>query len=129
MKPLIALFGEAQKGDFARPFAIRSLIDLYDCLGEPPPDSLGIDCAVQCLQNGYLLFYIRVEEEGFSTRDYKKGLRDLRDKGHAKELTAMWLPGVGDRELFGQIARFCNPFKMVILVTERDLYDYLTCSA
>ncbi len=61
-----------------------------------------------------------MEEEGFSREDYLVGLEYLREaKPH---LTALCLPGVGDAQIIEASAPVCA----LLLLTEADLYDYLT---
>ena len=45
----VALFGEAEKGEFGIPLICQSLPQLCDVLGNPPEESQGIFYAVQTL--------------------------------------------------------------------------------
>jgi len=38
----IALFGEAEKGEFRTPYVCRSLPELAECFGQPPAHSQGL---------------------------------------------------------------------------------------
>ena len=49
MKPTVFLFGEAEKGDFCKPYLCRSLPQLAETFGHPPMDTLGLFFAIQTL--------------------------------------------------------------------------------
>lgn len=121
----IFLFGAAEKGELCAPLHLLSLEQLLDLLGSPPENSEGIRYAVQALLFQHTLIYFRVSEEGFSTEDYLKGLKQLKQKP-LKSLTAIGMPGVGDQELIQAAIPLCHLYQSVLLLSERDLYDYLT---
>lgn len=123
---LVALFGEAEKGDFRTPYYFESLAQVADDLGNPPPQSQGLLYAVQVLMNDRSLIYFRVKEEGFSFQDYFFGLHILTEKRNQLNLAAICLPGVGDYEIIEAVGPVCKICKSVIILTEPDLYDYLT---
>ena len=70
----VALFGEAERGDFRTAYFCQSLHQLAEYFGNPPEDSLGLHYAVQALMHGRDLIFFRVEEEGYSRDDYLLGL-------------------------------------------------------
>ena len=126
MKPTVFLFGEAEKGDFCTPLLCRSLAQLAETLGNPPQESLGIQYAVQTLLYERELLFYRVKEEGFSTSDYMKGLKLLQNKELIPNLHAICIPGVGDYEIIEAVSTLCLMHKSLLLISEKDLYDYLT---
>jgi len=126
MRQIIALFGEAEKGEVSSPIFVKSLIHLNDLIGHPTDESLGISFAIQSLLYEQEVIFIRVEEEGFSVRDYIKGMRQLLNKKKVPRLTAISLPGVGDAHIIDAAIPVIKAHAAVIIMTERDLYDYLT---
>jgi hypothetical protein len=124
----IALFGEAEKGDYHTAYFCRTLSDLVDHLGNPPSESQGIHCAVQALMYERDLIFIRVKEEGFSAHDYMVGLRLLERQTLIPAISAVCLPGVGDEEIIDAGTMICHKYDSVLITAEADLYDYLTCS-
>jgi len=121
----IALFGEAEKGEFGKPLHFQSITDLAQVLGNPPEDSQGLYFAIQALMYEREIFFIRVKEEGYSEKDYFLGLKAL-EKCIIKEVAAVGLPGVGDEKIIDIGASICEMHKRILLTTEKDLYDYLT---
>ncbi len=122
----IVLFGEAQKGAFQTAYYCKSLEQLSDFLGEPPSnDSLGLQFAIQALLYNRGVVFFRVKEEGFSTNDYLFGLNFLNDKELFPKISALCLPGVGDYEIVEASTSVCKEHRSLLIVTERDLYDYL----
>jgi hypothetical protein len=126
MKPTVFLFGEAEKGDFCTPLLCKSLLQLADTLGNPPQESLGIPYAIQALLFERELVFFRVKEEGFSTSDYMRGLRLLQNKEVIPHLHAICIPGVGDSDIIEAVGNVCTLHKSLLVITEKDLYDYLT---
>lgn len=123
----VALFGEAEKGDFDAAYICHNLEQLSHYLGEPPHrEALGLFFAIQMLLNNYGIIFLRVHEEGFSTRDYKKGLAFLENKDLFPEISAVCLPGVGSKEIFDATIGVCELHKSLLITTEQELYDYLT---
>jgi len=124
--PSIALFGESQKGDFHTGYHCKTVLQLSECIGEPPSlDSKGVWYAVQSLLNHHTVIFFRVREEGFSTQDYLHGLKLLQNQN--LQLAALCLPGVGDHEIIQATQSICSLHKSFLILTEQDLYDYLTC--
>ncbi len=125
-KTTIFLFGAAERGELCLPLYLTSLEQVLDFLGHPPENSDGIRYAVQTLLYQHALIYFRVAEEGFSTEDYIHGLRFLKQKSLQTPLTAIGMPGVGDQEILRAATSICHLYQSVLLVSEKDLYDYLT---
>lgn len=123
MRHVVALFGEAEKGQFKKAYFLHDLPQLMDFLGNPPPDSEGLFFAVQALLYEREIIYFRVQEEGFSRTDYFSGLKTLEK---VKQLNALCLPGVGDAEIFRASDPVCELHKSPLITTQKDLYDYLT---
>ncbi len=123
IRPTMALFGEAEKGQFRKAYVLRELPQLVDALGNPPENSQGIHFAIQALLYGRELIYFRVEEEGFSSGDYLFGLKHLEK---VKKLHALCMPGVGALEIMEAANPLCEKHKSVLLTSQKDLYDYLT---
>jgi hypothetical protein len=125
-KTTIFLFGAAEKGDLCTPLHLTSLEQMLDILGDPPENTEGIRYGVQALLFKHVLIYFRVSEEGFSTEDYLKGLRLLKKQPRHMHLSALCMPGVGDQEIVKAAIPICHLYQSVLLVSEKDLYDYLT---
>ncbi len=126
MGPTIALFGESEKGDFSSLHQIASVPQLSDHLGNPPEDSQAILLAIQALLFERSLLFIRVREEGFSLPDYMRGLKMLETQGGALSIQALCLPGVGDPEIIHASRSICKLHQSLLIISEQDLYDYLT---
>jgi len=122
----IALFGEAEKGEYRIPCFCESVQQLLEYFGNPPPDSQGIFFAVQALLFHRSLLFFRVREEGFSYQDYLQGLHHLEKKDVIPQLSAICLPGVGDAEIIEAITPICAIYHSILITNEADLYDYLT---
>jgi hypothetical protein len=122
----IVLFGEAEKGNFRTPYLCRTLPQLVDFLGQPPPNTLGLYYAIQALMFKHSLIFFRVKEEGFSLQDYFEGLRLLYNQDLSRDLAAVCVPGVGTGEVLDAIAKICFTYNSIIISTQADLYDYLT---
>lgn len=125
MRTTIFLFGEAEKGEFCTPLTCRSLAELSDRFGHPTAESQGIPCAIKTLLYDRELIFYRVKEEGFSTQDYMRGIKLLRKKELAPPLAAICMPGVGDVEIIDAMHEVCQQRKSLLILNERDLYDYL----
>lgn len=122
----IALFGEAEKGEFRTPYACQSVEQLLDRFGHPPADSRGLYYAIQALLYQRDLIFFRVREEGFSYEDYLMGLRLLLQNRLVTKLAAICLPGVGDVEIIEAISPICDAYHSILITDESDFYDYLT---
>jgi hypothetical protein len=126
MRQTIFLFGEAEKGDFCTPLLCKSLPQLAETFGNPPDQSLGILYAVQALMFERELIFFRVKEEGFSIKDYMRGIKMLENKAAFHNLTAICMPGVGDAEIIDATHPICTIYHSLLITTEKDLYDFLT---
>lgn len=126
MRQTVALFGEAEKGEISSLLNVKTLTHLNETLGNPPAESRGIFFAIQFLLYEQEVIYIRVKEEGFSTKDYLKGVKHLLNKKKVSHLTAICLPGVGDARIIDSTGPVLESHGALMITTERDLYDYLT---
>ena len=126
MQHTIALFGEAERGQWAKPHVIKALPKLMELLGNPPENSQGLVFAIQALLYEREVIYFRVQEEGFSKEDYFSGLSHLKDREKIKQLHALCLPGVGDKTILNASDPICKLHRSHLIMTEKDLYDYLT---
>ena len=122
----VFLFGESEKGEYCSPLTVRNLEDLYMILGHPPKESAGIQYAIQSLLCNRELIFYRVHEEGFSVRDYTKGIQLLAHEGAKLQVSAVSMPGVGDHALINALSPICSAMRALLLVSEQDFYDYLT---
>ncbi len=125
MRPTVFLFGQAEKGEFGVPLMCRSLPEVCQLLGNPPEESQGIFYAVQTVLFSKQLLFCRVEEEGYSINDYIKGFKFLKSINQPSFLQAVIIPGVGDEQIVGAAADVCDLYKSLLVLTEKDLYDYL----
>ena len=127
MKPYtIAMFGEAERGDYHTPYFCQTLPQLVDYLGNPPRDSRGLFYAVQALLYNRNLIFLRVREEGFSIQDYLTGVRILQTQELISKVAAICMPGVGEHEIIEAVTPLCLVYHNIIITDEADLYDYLT---
>lgn len=122
----IAMFGEAERGEFHIAYFLQTLPELVEYLGNPPPESKGLYYAVQALLFKRNLIFFRVEEEGYSYQDYISGLYVLNKQTIIDNVNAICLPGVGDHEIIEAVIPFCKQHHSILITTEPDLYDYLT---
>ena len=128
MEYTVALFGEAQKGEYRSAYHCTSLEQLCEYFGEPPShDSRGLEFAVQALLYKRGVIYFRVHEEGFSIQDYLLGLNFLEKKELFPSISAIGLPGVGNEKIIEATDSLLDLHKSLLLLTECDLYDYLMC--
>ena len=122
---IIATFGEAEKGQFHKPYYCDSLPQLVDLFGNPPKESQGLFFAIQVLMYDWDLIFFRVEEEGFSEKDYLSGFAHLSNRVLAPHLDALCLPGVGDPKIIDAAEPLYSLHHSLLITTERDLFDYL----
>ncbi|HEV8052107.1 MAG TPA: hypothetical protein VGP47_06415 [Parachlamydiaceae bacterium] len=125
----VALFGEAEKGDYQRPCLCRSVGQLLDLFGNPPLHSQGIYYAIQALLYQRALLFFRVREEGFSHEDYLHGLHLLQKQTLVSGIDAVCLPGVGNMEIIGAMAPIIELYHSLLIINESDFYDYLTIAS
>lgn len=123
----IALFGEAEKGEYAKGYFCHHLEELPDLFGNPPPESSGLYYATQILLYHYPLIFFRVEEEGFSKQDYLRGVKVLETSPLSDKVKALCAPGVGDHTILNALFPFCKNEHRLFITNEKDLLDYL-CS-
>jgi hypothetical protein len=126
MNHRVFLFGEAERGAMRSPIHLNSLPAILQQLGNPPPDSIGIDYAIQTVLFKRELIFYRVREEGFSLSDYFDGVKLLYNSGNKLRLSAICLPGVGDAQIIEALGPICHKINSVLILNEKDLYDYLT---
>lgn len=122
----MALFGEAERGDYRTAYFCHSLPQLVEYLGNPPPESRGLYYAIQALLYKRNLIFFRVREEGFSYQDYLSGLNVLKNQEIITTLAAICLPGVGNSKIIEAITPICDQHHSILITNEADLYDYLT---
>jgi len=122
----VAVFGESERGDYCRPYCCRNMNQLYEIFGQPVPETAGIHFAVQVLMHDFALIFYRVREEGHSFQDYFEGLWQLEIHSDESELSAIGLPGVGNGEVIESISSICATHHSILIISESDLYDYLT---
>jgi len=122
----MALFGEAEKGEYRIPYLCETIPQLLERFGNPPPESRGIYYAIQALLYERNLIFFRVREEGFSYQDYLQGLHVLEKEDVVSHLAAICLPGVGDAEIIEALSPICALYHSILITNEADFYDYLT---
>lgn len=122
----IALFGEAERGEFLTAYLCQNLEQLDEYFGNPPPNSKGLYYAVQALLFKRHLVYFRVMEEGFSIQDYLSGVRLLEQQQLITQLDAICIPGVGDPTVLNAFQPICHQYHSILISNEADFYDYLT---
>lgn len=124
----IALFGEAEKGDYSTAYYCQTLPQMLDYLGNPPEESQGLYFAVQSILFNYSVLFFRVREEGFSQEDYFSGLTFLKRQNLFSRIIGIGVPGVGNGEIINEIIPICQNYRSILITSEADLYDYLTGS-
>lgn len=126
IQPRIILFGEAEKGDFYQGHLCRSLDQLLETYGNPPPLSRGLFYGIQALMYKCELLFFRVKEEGYSYQDYFRGLKLIDRSEITGSSSALCIPGVGDSTILNAIRPICLKHHSVLIYNEADLYDFLT---
>jgi len=121
----VALFGAAEKGRFRHLYQFDTLLSLAETLGNPPPDTQGMTLAIQALLLDKTLYFIRVEEEGLSKKDYMKGLSLLGKTS----IAALCIPGACDQSILGATIQFCTKKSALLITTEKDFYDFITTAS
>lgn len=125
----LVLFGEAEKGSLCKGVFCRTLDQLVDIYGNPPPSTKGLLLAIQSLLYGRELVYFRVREEGYSVEDYYEAIYQIEKADWENNIAAFGLPGVGDSEIITAITPLCRIHHSLIITTQSDFYDYLTSTA
>ena len=123
---MLFIFGQSEKGLFCQPTLCKNILDLLNYFGHPPALTQGLFFATQTLLMQKPCVFFRVEEEGFSLKDYFKGLDILKSSWDTINLHAIGMPGVGNLDVFEKLAPLCQKKRSLILLSERDLFDYLT---
>lgn len=123
----MALFGEAEKGEYHAPYYCETLSQLVDLFGNPPPESLGLHFAVQALLFKRKVIFFRVNEEGYSLQDYILGMRVLEKErnNNIPHLEAIGIPGVGNSEIIHAMTPLCIVHKSILFFSEKDFFDYM----
>ena len=122
----MALFGEAEKGEFEKAYYCKNLDQLLECFGHPPRESHGLDYAIQALLYQCHLLFFRVREEGFSEQDYFHGIKLLKNQAVIPEIMAICMPGVGNGEILNAAVPICHLYHSILVISEADLYDYFS---
>ena len=122
----VAMFGEAERGEYRTAYFLQSLSQLAEYLGNPPPESKGLFYAIQTIMFQCNLIFFRVKEEGYSYQDYLTGLHMLEKQKLVININAICLPGVGDVEIIDAVTPLCKQHHSILITSEPDLYDYLT---
>lgn len=122
----IALFGEAEKGDYQSAYFCNNLQQLVENFGNAPINSKGLHFAVQALLYQRNLLFFRVREEGFSLQDYYYGMNILLTQRSISKILAICMPGVGNSEIIEKTTSLCIFYHSIFITTEADFYDYLT---
>lgn len=122
----MALFGEAEKGEFHTPYYCKTLDQLMDCFGNPPHKSRGLDYAIQALLYSCHLIFFRVREEGFSEQDYYDGIKILKERLEILDIMAICMPGVGNADIISAIVPICEIYHSILVISECDFYDCFT---
>lgn len=125
-KSTIFLFGAAEKGSLRIPIYLDCLEALLDIYGQSLESCDGLYYAIQILLFNKNLIYYRVEEEGESIDDYRLGISLLKRKSFTQNLTAICMPSVSDSDLIQDILSVCYMHQSLLIINEKDLYDYLT---
>ncbi|MBA3723026.1 MAG: hypothetical protein H0W88_11600 [Parachlamydiaceae bacterium] len=122
----IAIFGEAEKGDYQAAYYCQNLVQLDEYFGNPPQTSRGLYYAVQALLFKRNIIFFRVREEGYSPQDYFQGLILLKQQLLIPQVNAICTPGVGNKEIIDAVLPICSHYHSIMITNESDFYDYLT---
>lgn len=125
-KSTIFLFGASEKGVFRTPIHLYTIEELFNRLGSMPTHTEGIYYAIQALLFEKNLIFYRIEEEGSNLEDYRQGIRLLKQQPFQTTLSAICMPGMSDEEIVHEILPICYMYQSLLVVSEKDLYDYLT---
>lgn len=121
----IALFGEAERGEYKKGYFCEEIDQLAEIFGNPPDESFGLYYATQALLFRCPLIFFRVQQEGFSLEDYLAGAQILSVSPLAGRVRAICSPGLGDRRVIDLLTGFSHTHRQILITNERDLQDYL----
>ena len=123
----IAMFGEAERGEFRTAYFVRTYPAAgWNFLAIRPLTAKACFYAVQALLFKRNIIFFRVVEEGFSTQDYLTGVHLLRQQQLIRQLDAICIPGVGDPQVIDAMQPLCLHYHSILISNEADFYDYLT---
>ncbi|MBA3239556.1 MAG: hypothetical protein H0T62_14605 [Parachlamydiaceae bacterium] len=125
----VALFGEAEKGEYHTAYYCNNLEQLADNFGNAPLHSMGLYYAIQAVLYHRDILFFRVREEGFSIQDYYYGVKLLETQRSFPNISAICMPGVGNSKIIEAAAPLCAVHHSLLIISEADLYDYLTLRA
>jgi hypothetical protein len=125
----VALFGEAEKGEYHAAYHCNNLEQLAENFGNAPLNSRGLYFAIQAVLYHRDIIFFRVREEGFSTQDYYYGVKLLETQRTFPQISAICMPGVGNSKILEAAAPLCAAHHSLLIISEADLYDYLTLRA
>lgn len=123
---MLFIFGQSEKGVLCRPTLCYQLPELFQFFGHAPEMSQGLYLAIQSLLFQKPCIFFRVEEEGYSVKDYLKGLDILKSDWQSIHIEAIGMPGVANGDILEKTERLFHKRRSLILLTEKDLFDYLT---
>ncbi|MBM3200844.1 MAG: hypothetical protein FJZ56_00360 [Chlamydiae bacterium] len=126
MKNLISIFGVAEHGSLYEHISVKCLNDLLLTLGQPQDGSLAIEIAIQSLLYEREVLFYRVQEEGYESDAYLKGLYSLKNKSGSLLPSAIALPGVSSQEIIDEAVMICKKQSSFLIMNQKDLYDFLT---
>ncbi len=105
---------------------VKTLPTLAEKFGNPTSTGLGIHMAVQAMMYGHYVLFFRVKEEGVNIEEYLLGLFLLQNEKHASHISALSLPGVGDKQIIKEAFKISSNYKNLLIMNEQDLYDFMT---
>lgn len=107
-KRIVICFGESATGSLSEGYLINSLPQLFDLLGSPPPNSLGIFQAIRLLIIRHPLLFFRVRKENCSTPDYLRALSIVDQCTFKERFLGFSLPEVDNRHILDPFLAFCR---------------------
>lgn len=122
----IAMFGEAERGEFRTAYFCQNLEQLDEYFGNPPAQSQGLYYAVQALLFRRQLIFFRVMEEGFSIQDYLIGAQLLEQQRLIPQLDVICTPGLANPAVLNALQPVFQQYHSILFFNEADFYDYLT---
>ena len=126
---LMALFGEAERGELKQFHYCESIASLFDRFGEPNREAEGLFFAIQALTYGYPILYYRVQEEGVNEKEYLFGLQLLQEySSFCNHIGALFLPKVGSQSIINEALQLCQKHHGLLIIRSGDFYDYMTAA-